>query len=122
MATDKKFIETVLDKLQPLEITAKPMFGEYGLYYQGKNFALECDNTLFVKITDAGGAIARRVGQGSPYDGAQLAYRISSATLNDRDWIIALVKTTSDALPLRKRISKSVLTRVEIATRQLMTQ
>jgi len=39
MATDKKFIEAVLDKLQPLEITAKPMFGEYGLYYRGKNFA-----------------------------------------------------------------------------------
>jgi len=58
MATDKKFIEAVLDKLQPLEITAKPMFGEYGLYYRGKNFALVCDNTLFVKITEAGAAKA----------------------------------------------------------------
>jgi TfoX/Sxy family transcriptional regulator of competence genes len=103
MATDKKFIEVVLEKLQPLEITAKPMFGEYGLYYQGKNFALVCDNTLFVKVTEAGAAIARRVGQGSPYDGAKPAYRISSAKLNDRDWIIALVKSTSDALPLPKR-------------------
>ena len=103
MATDKTFIETVLDKLQPLEITAKPMFGEYGLYYQGKNFALVCDNTLFVKITDAGAAIAGRVGQGSPYDGAKPAYRISFAKLSDRDWIISLVKATSDALPLPKK-------------------
>ena len=103
MATDKTFIETVLDKLQPLDITAKPMFGEYGLYYQGKNFALVCDNTLFVKITDAGAAITGRVGQGSPYDGAKPAYRISSAKLSDRDWIISLVKATSDALPLPKK-------------------
>jgi TfoX/Sxy family transcriptional regulator of competence genes len=103
MATDKTFIEAVLEKLHPLEITAKPMFGEYGLYYLGKNFALVCDNTLFVKITEAGSAIAGRVGQGSPYDGAKPAYRITSAKLNDRDWIIALVKATSDALPLPKK-------------------
>jgi TfoX/Sxy family transcriptional regulator of competence genes len=103
MATDKKFIESVLEKLQPLEITAKPMFGEYGLNYQSKNFALVCDNTLFEKITEAGAAIAGRVGQVSPYDGAKPAFRISSAKLNDRDWIISLVKTTSDALPAPKR-------------------
>ena len=103
MATDKKFIEAVLDKLQPLEITAKPMFGEYGLYYRGKNFALVCDNTLFVKITEAGAAKAGRVSRGSPYDGAKPAYRISSAKLNDRDWIISLVTATSDALPLPKK-------------------
>ncbi len=103
MATDQRFIEVVLEKLQPLEITAKPMFGEYGLYYQGKNFALVCDNTLFVKITTPGAVIAGRVGQGSPYNGAKLAYRISSAKLGDRDWIISLVKATSDALPLPKK-------------------
>jgi len=39
MATDKKFIEAVLDKLQPLEITAKPMSANTALYYRGKNFA-----------------------------------------------------------------------------------
>ena len=102
MATDKRFIETVIEKLGPLEITAQPMFGEYGLYYQGKNFALVCDNTLFVKITAAGAAIAGRVGQGAPYGGAKPAFRISPAKLNDRDWIVSLVRATSDALPLPK--------------------
>jgi TfoX/Sxy family transcriptional regulator of competence genes len=103
MATDRTFIDTVLEKLQPLEITAKPMFGEYGLYYRGKNFALVCDNTLFVKITTAGAAVAGRVGQAPPYEGAKPAYRISSVKLNDRDWIIELVRATSDALPLPKK-------------------
>jgi TfoX/Sxy family transcriptional regulator of competence genes len=102
MATDKKSIETIVEKLQPLEIVARPMFGEYGLYYGGKNFALVCDNTLFVKITAAGAAVAGRVAQGPPYEGAKPAYRISSTKLNDRDWIISLVKVTSDALPLPK--------------------
>jgi len=103
MATDKKFIEAVLEKLEPLDVTAKPIFGEYGLYYQSKMFALICDNTLFVKITAPGAALAGRVGQGPPYEGAKLAYRISPAKLNDREWIIALVKATRDALPLPKK-------------------
>jgi TfoX/Sxy family transcriptional regulator of competence genes len=103
MATDRTFIDTVLEKLRPLEITAKPMFGEYGLYYRGKNFALVCDNTLFVKITTAGAAVAGRVGQAPPYEDAKPAYRISSVKLNDRDWIIELVRATSDALPLPKK-------------------
>jgi TfoX/Sxy family transcriptional regulator of competence genes len=103
MATDKGFIDTVIEKMAPLEVTAKPMFGEYGLYHQGKNFALVCDNTLFVKITPAGAAIAGRVGQASPYDGAKPAFRITSAKLNDRAWIIELARVTSDALPLPKK-------------------
>lgn len=103
MATDKKFINSVIEKLQPLEITAKPMFGEYGLYHQGKNFALVCDNTLFVKVTTAGAAVAGRIGQAPPYVGAKPAYRITAAKLNDRDWIISLVKSTSVALPMPKK-------------------
>ena len=103
MATDRKFIDTVIEKLLPLEVTAKAMFGEYGLYHRGKNFALVCDNTLFVKITTAGAAVAGRVGQASPYEGAKPAFRISSAKLNDRDWIVELVRATSDALPLPKK-------------------
>ena len=103
MTTDKKFIETVIEKLQPLEVTAKAMFGEYGLYYQGKNFALVCDNTLFVKVTAEGAAIAGRIVQAPPYEGAKAAFRISSVKLNDRDWIISLVRSTSDALPPPKK-------------------
>ena len=103
MSTDEKFIDTVIEKLQPLEVSAKPMFGEYGLYHHGKNFALVCDNTLFIKITAAGTAVAGRVGQASPYEGAKAAFRISSAKLNDRGWIIELVRVTSDALPLPRK-------------------
>jgi TfoX/Sxy family transcriptional regulator of competence genes len=103
VATDRKFIDAVIEKLGPLEITAKPMFGEYGMYYDGKNFALVCDNTLFVKVTAAGAAVAGRVGLAPPYDGAKPAYRISSAKLNDRVWITSLVKVTSDALPAPKK-------------------
>ena len=47
-------IERLLEKLAPLDVVAKPMFGEYGLYFKGKNFGLVCDNTLFIKVTEPG--------------------------------------------------------------------
>ncbi len=103
MTTDKKFIDTVIEKLEPLEITAKPMFGEYGLYHRGKNFALVCDNTLFVKVTAEGATVAGRIGQAPPYEGAKPAYRISSTKLNDRDWMNSLVKATSSVLAPPKK-------------------
>lgn len=52
MATDQKFVDFVLDRIENAgEITAKKMFGEYGIYSDGKIFGLICDNKLFLKPT-----------------------------------------------------------------------
>jgi|ERR1017187_3833438 TfoX/Sxy family transcriptional regulator of competence genes len=108
MATNPTFIATIMDKMFPLEISAKPMFGEYGLYFQGKNFALVCDNTLFIKVTERGSEIARRVPRASPYPGAKPAFKISATKLNDHDWLVQLVEETSRELPLPKPRKKRV--------------
>lgn len=39
------------------------MFAEYALYYQGKTFALVCDNSLFIKVTSPGESLAHREGR-----------------------------------------------------------
>ena len=106
MATDPKFINKIVDKMFPLEISAKAMFGEYGLYFEGKNFALVCNNTLFIKATDRGSEITGRVHKAPPYPGAKPAFRISSSKLSDHDWLLQLVKETSRALPLPKSRKK----------------
>jgi len=50
MATDKAFVDFVLDQIENAgEVTAKKMFGEYGVFSNGKIFALICDNKLFIK-------------------------------------------------------------------------
>jgi TfoX/Sxy family transcriptional regulator of competence genes len=108
MPTDKIFIQKILDKMRPLDVMAKPMFGGYGLYFKGKNFAVVDDNTLFVKVTEPGAQLARRVTKASPYPGAKPAFRISEAKMNDHSWLLELIEVTSDALPLpkaKKRIS-----------------
>ncbi len=102
MATDATFIERLLDRMVPLEVTARPMFGEYGLYHGGKNFALVCDNTLYIKVTEEGSAHAGRISRGSPYPGAKPAFKISSSKLSDHDWLVVLVEVTSRALPMPK--------------------
>ena len=102
MSTEKVFVEKLLEKLQPLDVIAKPMFGEYGLYFKGKNFALVCDNTLFVKVTESGAQLAPRITKGSPYPGAKPAFRISKARMGDHSWLLQLIEVTCDALPLPK--------------------
>ena len=55
MASDKKFVDFVIDQIENTgDITAKSMFGEYGIYSGNKIFALICDNKLFIKPTESG--------------------------------------------------------------------
>lgn len=61
MATDKEFITFLLDTLKPVgNISARPMFGEYGLYYEEKLIGLVCDNQMLIKITPAGWSVLER--------------------------------------------------------------
>jgi TfoX/Sxy family transcriptional regulator of competence genes len=77
---------------------AKPMFGGYGLYFNGKNFALVDDNTLFIKVTEPGTRIAGKIAKAPPYPGAKPAFRITKAKVNDHSWLLELIEVTSDAL------------------------
>jgi len=61
MATMRTLVDRVLDEMPPLEVSAKSMFGEYGLYHRGKNFALILDNTLLIKAAEPGARLAGRV-------------------------------------------------------------
>ena len=53
MASNLEFVQFVCDQMGG-EVSYRKMFGEYGLYFQGKYFACVCDNQLFVKVTQAG--------------------------------------------------------------------
>ena len=109
MPTKPEFVEKILEHLEPLNVTAKPMFGEYGLYLKGKLFGLICDDTLFIKVTDEGSKIAGKIGKDSPYPGAKPAFKISAARLSDEVWLKQLVETTTKSLPAPKPKKKSGL-------------
>lgn len=72
MASKIEFVEFVADQLQQAgDITYKKMFGEYGLYCNGKIFAVICDDQLFIKITEAGRNLCPDLPEVPPYKGAK---------------------------------------------------
>lgn len=99
MASDQTFVDFVVDQIENAEeITAKKMFGEYGVYAGKKLFALICDNKLFIKPTVAGRSFIKAVVEAPPYPGAKPSFLIEDK-LEDRDWLSQLVRVTVEELP-----------------------
>lgn len=102
MATDKKFVEFVVDQIEKAgTITAKSMFGEYGIFSDGKIFGLVCDNKLFIKPTVAGRDFIKNVVEAPPYPGAKNWFLIEEE-LEDIKWLSQLIRITLKELPSPK--------------------
>ncbi len=102
MASDQKFVDFILEQIDiPEQITAKKMFGEYGLYFGEKIVALVCDNKLFVKPTLAGRAFIKEVIEAPPYPGAKPSFLIEEQ-LDDSVWLKELINLTAQELPSPK--------------------
>lgn len=101
MASRKEFVEYIADQLYEAgDITYRKMFGEYGMYLDGKIFALICEDQLFVKITEAGRAISPELEEVPPYDGAKPYFLIEE--MDDREWLTRFVAETCRELPMPK--------------------
>jgi TfoX/Sxy family transcriptional regulator of competence genes len=107
MASDQQFVDFIIDQVNTNgQITAKKMFGEYGLYFENKIFALVCDNKLFIKPTVAGRAYIKKVVEAPPYPGAKPSFLIEDK-LEDRAWLKKLVELTANELPEPKPKKKT---------------
>lgn len=106
MPSTDEYIDYVLKQLRPAgDVGARKMFGEYGLYLDGKIIGLICDNQVFIKKTAAG---ARLLGEdalvGNAYPGAKLSFVFES--LDDQDLVCQVLKETWKELPLPKKTKK----------------
>ena len=98
MASNLEFVQYAADQLRDAgTITYRKMFGEYGLYCDGKIFALVCDNQLFVKITEAGRRAAPNLKTAPPYDGAKPYFLVED--IDDRKSLTDFVAATCAELP-----------------------
>lgn len=53
MPARSEFVEYLVEQLQPLgEVTARPMFGGWGVYADGRMFALVADDAFYIKVDD----------------------------------------------------------------------
>lgn len=106
MSSDLEFVDFIVDQIENAgEITAKKMFGEYGVWSDGKIFALICDNKLFIKPTEAGRVFINDVVEAPPYPGAKPSFLIEDK-IDDREWISNLVRITLNELPEPKPKTK----------------
>lgn len=98
MASNISFVEYIAEQLHSAgEITYRKMFGEYGLYLNGKFFAVICDDRFFIKITEGGRNIAPDLKESPPYDGAKNYFLIDD--IDNRDFLVKLAVVTCENLP-----------------------
>lgn len=107
MASNSEFVQYIADQCSGAgDITVKKMFGEYGIYCNGKIFGLICDDTLFIKITEAGKKLMPNMETGSPYEGAKAHFVVSE--IDDSHTLSAFVLATCEELPMPKPKKKRV--------------
>jgi len=103
MATDKRTVEHLLEQAAGAgDVSARPMFGEYGLYLGGKLVGLICDDRLFVKPTPGGRALAGAMEDAAPYPGAKPQMVVEADRWDDADWLAGLLRITAVELPAPK--------------------
>lgn len=106
MSTAKATADDLIEKLEPLNVRARAMFGEYGLYCDDKIVALICDDRLFVKPSEIAAEFAKESWLAPPYPGAKDYYKVPRARLADTAWLRRFIERTAEALPAPVRRPK----------------
>ncbi len=105
MASRMEFVEFIADQLKEAgAITCKKMFGEYGVYCEGKIFAVICDDQFFIKITEAGRKLCPDLPEVPPYKGAKNYFLVED--VEDREKMVRLAVATCGELPTPKAKKK----------------
>ena len=100
MATRQRTIDYIVEQCRPVgSVTAKKMFGEYGLYCDNKLVAVVCDDQLYLKPTPAGKTYLVEVVEAAPYPGAKPSFLVAGERWEDVDWLSGLIRVTAANLP-----------------------
>ncbi|QGM46788.1 TfoX/Sxy family protein [Methylocystis heyeri] len=100
MATRTQTVDFILDQLSDLvSVSARKMFGDYELWFDGKLVAVICRDQLFLKITAAGRALTVDPVETPPYPGAKPSLLIDAGRWDDREWLGGLIQKTAYQLP-----------------------
>jgi TfoX/Sxy family transcriptional regulator of competence genes len=107
MASNRANVDYIVSQMAGAGVvTARPMFGEYGIYCDGKIVALFCDDQLFVKPTAAGRSHCGPCPEAPPYPGAKPQLLIAEDRWDDKLWLSTLIRITAAELPMPKPKTK----------------
>jgi TfoX/Sxy family transcriptional regulator of competence genes len=103
MPSSRSVADHIIDQARGAgAVSARAMFGEYGICMGDLTVALICDDRLFVKPTEAGRQFAGPLEEASPYPGAKPYLVIPEDRWEDADWMATLFATTARNLPAPK--------------------
>lgn len=104
MTSTQKNVDFLIEQMAGAGmVSAKKMFGEYGIYCGDKLVALFCDDQLYVKPTDQGKAFAGNLTEAAPYPCARLCLLIDGEKWDDHEWLAQLARITAANLPAPKK-------------------
>ena len=107
MASNADFVQYIADQCAGAgDIAVKKMFGDYGIYCDGKIFGLICDDCFYLKPTETGKVLLRTMELRPHYEGAKDYFLITD--VDDRDYLATLVRETCKALPDPKPKKKKI--------------
>ena len=102
MASEKSFLDFILDQLSELEdISWRAMMGEYILYYRRRVFGGIYDDRFLVKSVPAARAMMPDAEPAVPYEGAKEMLTVDR--IEDREFLAELVEAMYDELPAPKK-------------------
>lgn len=103
MAAEQRTVDYLLEQAAGAgAVSSKPMFGEYGVYVDGKMIGSICDDQLYVKPTAAGRRHAEPVSEAPSYPGAKPHLLIEADRWDDAEWLGDLLRVTAAELPIPK--------------------
>ncbi len=94
MASTKDFLEFVLEQTRSLNLTFKPMMGEFLLYLNGTLIGGIYDNRLLIKITNSNSKFS--LTETIPYQNAKPMYQITN--LDDIESLTEMIVQTYNDL------------------------
>lgn len=99
--TTPDYIQYVAEQVDGVgEVRYKKMFGEYMLYVNDKPVLLVCDNTTYVKKSDAVAQLLSAAPCGIPYEGAKEHYVLD---IDDGESAREVVRVLELEIPVPKK-------------------
>lgn len=112
MGTRADTVRFILQKLgQSGRFEARPMFGEYGVYADGRFVGVVCDDQLYVKILPESAALAAVCDQDTPYPGAKPHYLVEETQLSTLTELASILVAMAAAIPEKKPRAKGAAKR-----------
>lgn len=99
MAQDKGFVDDVLDRLYPLNVRSRRMFGSFGVYCDEKFVMIISGDQVYLKRAEIDPALLRGTEPAPPFEGATDWHAVPDDLLHDRDWLRDVVAAIAGALP-----------------------